>query len=124
MISLIDEPTDWISSQEAPRKPKGTISLYSALKDPKRAIIRNHYPIPTLEDILPKLTEAKCFSLLNAKDGFFQVKLTENCQKLTTFWTPPRKYCWDRLPFGLSSSGEEYQRRLHMMPDGLDGFGI
>ena len=124
VISRVDEPTEWISSQVALRKPNGTVRLCIDPKDLNRAIIRNHYPIPTLEDVLPKLTKAKCFSLLDAKDGFFQVKLAEQSRKLTTFWTPLGRYCWNRLPFGLSSSGEEYQRRLHMVLDGLDGVEV
>ena len=82
-------------------------------------IIRNHYQIPTIEDVLPKLNRAKCFSLFKA--WFLQVKLTENLTKLTTFWTPLGRYCWNRLPFGLSSSPEEHQRRLHTVLDGLEG---
>ena len=124
VISRVDEPTEWISSQVALRKPNGTVRLCIDPKDLNRAIIRNYYPIPTLEDVLPKLTKAKCFSLLDAKDGFFQVKLAEQSRKLTTFWTPLGRYCWNRLPFGLSSSGEEYQRRLHMVLDGLDGVEV
>ena len=124
VVSKVDEPTEWISSQVALRKPNGTIRLCIDPKDLNRAIIRNHYPIPTLEDVLPQLSRAKCFSLLDAKDGFFQVKLAEGSRKLTTFWTPLGRYCWNRLPFGLSSSGEEYQRRLHMVLDGLEGVEV
>ena len=121
VISRIDEPTPWISSLVSLRKPKGTIRPCLDPKDLNRAIIRNHYQVPTIEDVLPKLNRAKCFSLLDAKDGFLQVKLTENSRKLTTFWTPLGRYCWNRLPFGLSSSPEEYQRRLHTVLDGLEG---
>ena len=88
VLSRIDKPTDWISSQVALRKPNGSIRLCIDPKDLNKAIIRNHYPIPTLEDVLPKLTKAKCFSLLDAKDGFLQVKLADSCRELTTFWTP------------------------------------
>ena len=124
ILSKVEEPTEWISSQVAVRKPNGTIRLCLDPKDLNRAIIRNHYQIPTLDDVLPRLAKAKCFSLLDAKDGFWQVKLAESSRKLTTFWTPLGRYCWNRLPFGLSSSPEEYQRRLHMILDGLKGVEV
>lgn len=124
VISRVDEPTDWISSLVAFRKPNGKIRPCLDPKDLNQAIIRNHYPTPTLDDVLPKLSKAKCFSLLDAKDGFLQVKLAEQSRKLTTFWTPLGRYCWNRLPFGLSSAPEEYQRRLHMLLDGLDGIEV
>lgn len=124
VLSRVEEPTDWISSLVAVRKPNGTIRLCLDPKDLNMAIIRNHYQIPTLDDVLPRLAKAKCFSLLDAKDGFWQVKLAEKSRKLTTFWTPLGRYCWNRLPFGLSSSPEEYQRRLHMILDGLNGVEV
>jgi len=45
-------------------------------KDLNKAIKRNHY-MPILDDVLPQLMEAKIFSLLDAKDGFLQVRLSE-----------------------------------------------
>ena len=47
------------------------------------------------------------------------MKLAESSKKLKTFWTPHGRYCWNRLPFGLSSSPEEYQSRLYMVLDRL-----
>jgi len=38
-------------------------------KDLKKAIKRSHYPIPTIDNILPQLSKAKVFSVLDAKDG-------------------------------------------------------
>ena len=53
-----------------------------------KGIIRNHYPMPTVEDITPKLTKAKVFSVVDVKDGFLQVVLDEPSSYLTTSWTP------------------------------------
>ena len=40
-----------------------------------------------LDELLPKLSRAKVFSTLDAKDGFYQVGLHENISLKTTFWT-------------------------------------
>ena len=89
--------------------------------DLNKAIQRNHYPLPTIDEVLPTLKDAKIFSLVDAKDGFLQVKLSEQSSYLTTFWTPGGKFRWLRMPFGISSSPEEFQRRLQEALEGPEG---
>lgn len=38
--------------------------------------MRNHYPTPTIEVILPELHYARIFSIVDAKDGFLPMSLT------------------------------------------------
>ena len=116
MIAKVDVPTPWISNCLAIRKSNGAVRLCIDLTDLNKAIQRNQ--------VLPKLKDAKIFFLVDAKDGFLQVKLTNESSCLTTFWTPFGKYRWLRMAFGLTSSPEEFQRRLQLALDGLDGISI
>ena len=77
--------------------------------------------MPTLDDVLPQLAGAKVFSLLDAKDGFNQVMLSDKSSYLTTIWGPHKISRWRRLPFELSSAPEEFQRRLQAVMHGLSG---
>ena len=77
-----------------------------------KAIKRNHYPTRTIEETAPRLTKARTFSVVDAKDGFLQVVLDEESSYLTTFWSPFGRHRWLRMPFGISSAPEEFQRRL------------
>ena len=70
IITPVTEPTEWVSSITYPRKPDGTICICLDPKDLNRAIIREHYKAPTLEEISHKLSGATIFSKLDAKDGF------------------------------------------------------
>ena len=45
--------------------------------DLNNAVKRNHFNMPTLEDVLPELSQAKVFSFLDSKDGFLQIQLSE-----------------------------------------------
>ena len=71
-----------------------------------KVIMRSHYPLPTIEEVTTRLRNAKVFSVLDAKTGFWQVKLTEATSYLTTFNTPFGRYRWRRMPFGISSAQE------------------
>jgi len=121
VIAKVDTPTPWISNCLAVRKPNGSVRVCLDPSDLNRAIRRNHYQLPVIEEVLPTLKDAKIFSLVDAKDGFLQVKLSEASSYLTSFWTPAGKFRWLRMPFGLSSSPEEFQRRLQQALEGLDG---
>ena len=68
-----------------------------------------------------RLCKAKVFSVLDAKNGFWQVQLDKPSSLLTTFNTPFGRYRWLRLPFGISTAPEEYQRRIHESLQGLKG---
>jgi len=84
----VTEPTDWVSSVLAVPKKDGSVRICLDPKDLNTAIKHSHYPLPTVEDVTSPLTNAKVFSVLDAKSGFWQVKLTENSSYLTTL-TPP-----------------------------------
>ena len=92
--------------------------------DPKHLnenIKRSHYPLPTIEDLLPDLSKAKIFSVVDAKNGFWHVELDDESSYLTTFNTPFGRCRWLRMPFGISSAPEEYQRRQDQTVEGLPG---
>ena len=93
-------------------------------RDMNRAIKRPKYQIPTVDEVLPKLSKAKVFTVLDAKDGFHQVKLDNKSSLLTTFWTPFGRYRYLRVPQGISSASEEYQRRQNEALAGLDGVEV
>ncbi|KAL3856077.1 hypothetical protein ACJMK2_015273 [Sinanodonta woodiana] len=120
IITKVVEPTDWISSMVVVRKPK-KLRVCLDPKDLNKAIKHSKYMMPTIDDILPKVSKAKVFTVLDANYGFWQVKLEEKSSYLTTVWTPFGRYRWLRLPFGISSAPEEFQRRQHDALEGLQG---
>ncbi|KAI8493812.1 hypothetical protein Bbelb_281590 [Branchiostoma belcheri] len=123
VIARVTKPTDWISSMVVVKKP-GKMRICLDPKDLNMALHRPKYQIPTLEEVLPRLAKAKVFSVLDAKDGFWQVKLDEESSYLTTFWTPFGRFRWLRMPFGISTAPEEYQRRQHKVLEGLQGVDV
>lgn len=86
-----------------------------------KAILRPHYPLPTLEDMTSKLAGAKYFSILDARSGYWAIELSEESSLLTTFNTIFGRYRFLRLPFGIVSAQDEFQRRVDETYEGLEG---
>ena len=76
-IEPVSKPTPWISStcMLAVPKKNGKIRICPNPKDLNKAILWENYPMPTIEDIATRLHGTKVFSTLNAKNGFWHVKL-------------------------------------------------
>ena len=76
--------------------------------------------MPSVDESLAKLGNSKTFSKLDANSGFWQLTLDEESRLLTTFVTPSGRYCFNRLPFGISSAAEIFQRTLSRILEDLD----
>ena len=82
-------------------------------EDLNEAIPCNHYPVPTLEEITPKLSGATMFSKLDARNGYWNVQLDEESTYLTTFKTLFGRYRFLRMPFGLHMSQDVFQQDIY-----------
>ena len=81
-------------------------------KDLNRALKRPHHKTPTLEEITHHFSGAKFFSKLDAKSGYWPIRLDEPSSKLTTFNTPFERFRFFQLPFGLVVSQDVFQQRM------------
>ena len=86
-----------------------------------KAIIRPVYPITILEENIHRLHQARVFSTFDIKDAFQTIKVTDESSQLTTMHTPWGRSFWTRLPFGISSAPDEFQRRLYDVLCGTEG---
>ena len=124
VIAPVTTPTRWISSIVAVPKKNGKLRICLDPKDLNRAIQRKNYQLPTVEDIATRLHGAKVFIIMDVKNGFWHVSLDEESSYLTTFQTPFGRYRWKRMPFGISSAPEVFQRKMHELIEGLTGIEV
>ena len=82
---------------------------------------RERHILPSVEQTLAQIGAARIFSKLDANSGFWQVELSRDSALLTTFITPFGRYCFNRLPFGITSAPEHFQRRMGDIVSGLEG---
>ncbi len=77
ILAPVKQPTPWISSMVVVLKKDGTLRICLGPKDLNKAILREHYPLPTIEDIATRLHGAKVFTILDVSKGFWHVSLDE-----------------------------------------------
>ena len=58
---------------------------------------------------------------MDANSRCWQVKLNPECKLLTTFVTPWDRFCFKRMPFGISSAPEYFRRTIEKILVGLEG---
>ena len=121
VISKVDGPTDWCAGMVAVPKKSGDARICVDLKALNNNVMREVYPIPTVEETLAQVTGATVFSKLDANSGYWQIPLSESSKHLTTFVTPSGRYCFNKLPFGISSASEIFHKRMSRILAGCKG---
>jgi hypothetical protein len=102
-------------------KPNGQIRLCLDPRDLNKAIKRHHHPLPTVDEILAKLGGAKMFSKLDASSGYWQIKVDDESSKLLTFNTLFGRHRFKRLPFGIHSAAEVFQKKISEIISDIEG---
>ena len=116
----VDQPTDWVHNLVIVEKKNGSLRLCLDPRALNNAIKRAHYRIPTIQEIASDLAGKKVF----LKDGYWQVELDEQSSLLCTFNTPFGRYRFTRMPFGLKSASEIFQKKNEAAFEGIDGIHI
>ncbi|XP_046585212.1 uncharacterized protein K02A2.6-like [Haliotis rubra] len=112
VICKVDEPTQWVNSIVVVTKPSGDIRLCLDPADLNKAVRREHYKMPTIEDVTSKVAGHKYFTVLDDKSSYWQIPLDHESSLLTAFNTPFGRYRFLHLPFGIKSTSEVFQKRM------------
>ena len=113
IIADVDGPTPWVNNLVITEKRNGALRLCLDPKPLNKAILREHFSIPTPEEVATKLAGKKVFSVLDFKDAFWHVRLSEESSYYTTFHTPWGRKRFMRMPFGICSASEVLAKRIH-----------
>ncbi|XP_005092519.1 uncharacterized protein K02A2.6-like [Aplysia californica] len=121
VIEKISAPTDWCAPMVPVRKRSGSVRICTDLKKLNLSVKRERFMLPTIDDILYKLSGSNKFSKLDATSSFWQLALDDDSAKLTTFITLFRRDFYKRLCFGITSAPEIFQRTMQDILAGIDG---
>ena len=120
VIVRVEQPTDWCAPMVVVPK-KDDVRICVDLTKLNESVRLERHEMPSVEYTLGQLSDARIFSKLDANSGFWQVPLADESALLTTFITPFGRFCFKRLPFGISSAPEHFQRRMSAILEGIDG---
>jgi len=122
IIRRVDEHSDWCSNVCFVTKKDNSLRVCLDPKQLNENLKRCPHKIPTLEELNPMFDGAKYFSKLDAKAGYWSCKLAEESQLLTTFRSPlGQRYCFIRMPFGLNTAQDDFQRNMDEILENLQG---
>ena len=121
IIEKVEGPTTWVSPVVIVPKSNNKIRLCIDMRLANTAVVRQHYPVPTVDELLRDMNGSQFFSKLDLKMGFYQFVLSPESRDITTFSTHVGTYRYKRLMFGISAAPEIYQREVANIISGITG---
>ena len=115
VISRVEEPTDWCAPVVVLPQSNGRVRICVDLTKLNDSVRREKHILLSVKQILVPLSGAKYFSKLDANSGFYQIPLAKESALLASFFTPFGRFCYNRLPFGITSAPEHFQRRMSQL---------
>ncbi|GFW07953.1 hypothetical protein TNCV_3920851 [Trichonephila clavipes] len=106
------------------KKKNGSSRMCIDYRKLNQKLVKDKFPLPIIEDVLDTLQEAKVYSTLDLRNGFFHVDVDEDCRKYTSFIVPDGQFEFNKVPFGLSTSPGVFQRYVSSIFRDLTRKGI
>lgn len=97
------------------KKKDGTTRVCVDYRMLNRKMVKDDFPLPVIEDLIDKLKDSTVFSVLDLKNGFFHLRVSEESIHYTSFVTHNGQYEFLRAPFGLSICPKYFMRFISII---------
>ncbi|XP_018494580.1 uncharacterized protein K02A2.6-like, partial [Galendromus occidentalis] len=121
VVAKVNTPTEFVSNIVVVPKAHGRIRLCLDPQHLNKALQRGPHPTKRLEQIQCKMAKAAYFTTLDADESFWQLKLETASSYLCTFITPFGRYRFLKVPYGITTASDEFQRVTDEIFGDMDG---
>ena len=106
--------------------PKGDSTFRPVVdyRELNKFTVPDRFPMPILSEVLLNLGNAKYFSSIDLKSGFWQIPLADETKELTAFSTPEGHFQFKVMPFGLRNAPVTFSRLMGYVFRNLKGVQI
>ncbi|CAN6567559.1 unnamed protein product [Malus baccata var. baccata] len=86
------------------RKKEGSLRLCIDYRALNKITIKNKYPLPLIADLFDQLGEARYFTKLDLRSGYYQVRIAPGDESKTAMVTRYGSFEYKVMPFGLTNA--------------------
>lgn len=107
------------------KKKDGSMRMCVDYRGLNEITVKNHYPLPRIDELLDRLHGAQVFSKIDLQQGYNQIRINPDDVPKTAFSTRYGHYEFVVMPFGLCNAPATFQRLMHdMFQPYLDEFVV
>jgi hypothetical protein len=114
-IDVLNRSSDseWAAPAFIQAKKTGDVRILTDFKRLNAQIRRKPFPLPKISDLLRKLSRFKYAMAIELSMGYYHIPLFLGAHKLCTTILPWGKYQYKRLPMGVKTSPDIFQRIMY-----------
>ncbi len=119
---VTESSSPWSSPVVLVKKPDGRERFCVDYRQLNAVTRKDAFPMPWIDDMLDQLGGKKIVSTLDARAGYWQIKMSPQSREKTAFSTHDGLFEFGVMPFGVCNGPATFQRLIQQVLRGLGAF--